>query len=103
LMAMRRGIGEYMGQYNAMKKAIGFNPDQAAAASNRFMTSLRSLSEAASMARDKIGSNLADGLAGSLDRLRRQILENFPKIDGRQGNLPPYPVGSEYQRLVGLS
>ncbi|HCI5472309.1 TPA: hypothetical protein NPM24_005245, partial [Klebsiella quasipneumoniae] len=82
LMAMRRGIGEYMGQYNAMKKAIGFNPDQAAAASNRFMTSLRSLSEAASMARDKIGSNLADGLAGSLDRLRRQILENFPKIEG---------------------
>ncbi|HDO6908210.1 TPA: hypothetical protein ACJI7E_002320 [Klebsiella pneumoniae] len=82
LMAMRRGIGEYMGQYNAMKKTIGFNPDQAAAASNRFMTSLRSLSEAASMARDKIGSNLADGLAGSLDRLRRQILENFPKIEG---------------------
>lgn len=28
LLAMRRGIGEYMGQYNAMKKAIGFNPDQ---------------------------------------------------------------------------
>ncbi|WP_214469149.1 hypothetical protein [Klebsiella pneumoniae] len=82
LMAMRRGIGEYMGQYNAMKKAIGFNPDQAAAASNRFMTSLRSLSEAASMARDKIGSNLADGLAGSLDRLRSQILDNFPKIEG---------------------
>lgn len=82
LMAMRRGVGEYMGQYNAMKKTIGFNPDQAAAASNRFMTSLRSLSEAASMARDKIGSNLADGLAGSLDRLRRQILDNFPKIEG---------------------
>lgn len=82
LMAMRRGIGEYMGQYNAMKKAIGFNPEQAAAASNRFMTSLRSLGEMAGMARDKIGSSLADGLTGSLDRLRRQILDNFPKIEG---------------------
>ncbi|WP_142970218.1 hypothetical protein [Enterococcus faecalis] len=82
LMAMRRGIGEYMGQYNAMKKAIGFNPEQAAAASNRFMTSLRSLGELAGMARDKIGSSLADGLTGSLDRLRRQILDNFPKIEG---------------------
>lgn len=82
LMAMRRGIGEYMGQYNAMKKAIGFNPEQAAAASNRFMTSLRSLGEMAGMARDKIGSSLADGLTGSLDRLRRQIMENFPKIEG---------------------
>ncbi|HBP8942263.1 lytic transglycosylase domain-containing protein [Escherichia coli] len=82
LMAMRRGIGEYMGQYNAMKKAIGFNPEQAAAASNRFMTSLRSLGEMAGMARDKIGSSLADGLTGSLDRLRRLVMENFPKIEG---------------------
>ena len=81
LMAMRRGIGEYMGQYNAMKKAIGFNPDQAAAASNRFMTSLWSFGEMAGMARDKIGSNLAGGLAGAIDNLRRQILDNFPKIE----------------------
>ncbi|WP_421595716.1 transglycosylase SLT domain-containing protein [Rahnella sp. PD4] len=81
LMAMRRGISEYMGQYNAMKSAIGFNPDQAAAASNRFMTSLRSLGEMAGMARDQIDSNLADGLAGSIDNLRKQILDNFPKIE----------------------
>ena len=81
LLAMRRGIGEYMGQYNAMKKAIGFNPDQAAAASNLFMTSLRSFGEMAGMARDKIGSNLAGGLAGAVDNLRRQILDNFPKIE----------------------
>lgn len=81
LMAMRRGIGEYMGQYNAMKKAIGFNPDQAAAASNRFMTSLHSFGEMAGMARDKIGSNLAGGLAGAIDNLHRQVLDNFPKIE----------------------
>lgn len=81
LLAMRRGIGEYMGQYNAMKKAIGFNPDQAAAASNKFMTSLWSFGEMAGMARDKIGSNLAGGLAGAIDNLRRQILDNFPKIE----------------------
>lgn len=81
LLAMRRGIGEYMGQYNSMKKAIGFNPDQAAAASNQFMTSLRSFGEMAGMARDKIGSNLAGGLAGAIDNLRRQILDNFPKIE----------------------
>jgi hypothetical protein len=36
----------------------------------------------AGMARDKIGSSLADGLTGALDRLRRQILDNFPKIEG---------------------
>ncbi len=81
LMAMRRGLNGYLGEYSAMKKAMGFNPDQAAVASNKFMTSLRSLGEMASMARDKIGSNLASGLAGSLDTLRRHILDNFPRIE----------------------
>lgn len=82
LMAMRRGIGQFTGEYTAMAKAIGYNADVAAVSSNKFMTSLRSFGLMAGMARDKIGSSLADGLAGSLDRLRRQILENFPKIEG---------------------
>ncbi|MFP4881510.1 hypothetical protein ACLFLT_06840 [Klebsiella pneumoniae] len=82
LMAMRRGIGQFSGEYTAMAKAIGYNADVAAVSSNKFMTSLRSFGLMAGMARDKIGSSLANGLAGSLDRLRRQILENFPKIEG---------------------
>lgn len=82
MMAMRRGIGQFSGEYTAMAKAIGYNADVAAVSSNKFMTSLRSFGLMAGMARDKIGSSLADGLAGSLDRLRRQILENFPKIEG---------------------
>lgn len=82
LMAMRRGMGQFSGEYTTMAKAIGYNADVAAVSSNKFMTSLRSFGLMAGMARDKIGSSLADGLAGSLDRLRRQILENFPKIEG---------------------
>lgn len=81
MMAMRRGVGDFSGQYSAMAKAIGFNADQAALSSNRFMTSLKSLGEMAWMARDKIGSNLADGLAGQIDNLRKKIIENFPKIE----------------------
>ncbi len=81
LMAMRRGVGGFSGQYSAMAKAIGFNADEAALSSNRFMTSLKSLGEMAGMARDKIGSNLADGLAGQIDNLRKKIIENFPKIE----------------------
>ncbi|HHV8663232.1 TPA: lytic transglycosylase domain-containing protein, partial [Escherichia coli] len=56
--------------------------DVAAVSSNKFMTSLRSFGLMAGMARDKIGSNLANGLAGSIDTLRRHILDNFPKIEG---------------------
>lgn len=82
LMAMRRGIGQFSSEYTAMAKAIGYNADVAAVSSNKFMTSLRSFGLMAGMARDKIGSNLANGLAGSIDTLRRQIMENFPKIEG---------------------
>ncbi|MCJ1205314.1 lytic transglycosylase catalytic [Escherichia coli] len=81
LMAMRRGVGQFSAQYSEMVKAIGFNADQAALSSNRFMTSLKSLGEMAGMARDKIGSNFADGLAGQIDNLRKKIIENFPKIE----------------------
>ncbi|HBB1405795.1 lytic transglycosylase catalytic [Escherichia coli] len=81
LMAMRRGVGQFSAQYSEMVKAIGFNADQAALSSNRFMTSLKSLGEMAGMARDKIGSNLADGLVGQIDNLRKKIIENFPKIE----------------------
>ncbi|HAB1161043.1 TPA_asm: lytic transglycosylase catalytic [Salmonella enterica subsp. enterica serovar Enteritidis] len=81
LMAMRRGLGGFSGQYSAMAKVIGFNADEAAKSSNRFMTSLREFGAMAGLARDKIGSNLAGGLAGSLDSLRRRILDNFPKIE----------------------
>ncbi|HAN2114556.1 TPA: transglycosylase SLT domain-containing protein [Escherichia coli] len=81
LMAMRRGVGGFSGHYSAMAKAIGFNADEAARSSNKFMTSLREFGAMAGMARDKIGSNLAGGLAGSLDTLRRHILDNFPRIE----------------------
>ena len=81
LLAMRRGMGQFSTQYTQMAKAIGFNADQAAVSSNRFMTSLRSFGQMAGLARDKIGSNLAEGLSGSIDTLRRQIVDNFPKIE----------------------
>lgn len=82
LMAMRRGVGEFSAQYSQMAKAIGYNADTAAVSSNKFMTSLRSFGEMAGMARDKIGSNLAEGLSGSIDNLRKLVLDNFPKIEG---------------------
>lgn len=80
LMAMRRGLGDFNAQYSQMAKAIGFNADAAAKSSNRFMTSIREFGLMAGLARDKIGSSLTDGLAGSIDRLRKQILDNFPTI-----------------------
>lgn len=81
LMAMRRGVGQFSAQYTQMAKAIGYNADVAAVSSNRFMTSLRDFGQMAGMARDKIGSDLAGGLAGSIDTLRKRAVDNFPRIE----------------------
>lgn len=81
LMAMRRGLGQFNAQYTQMAKAIGYNADAAAVSSNKFMTSLTAFGQMAGMVRDKIGSNLAEGLTGSLDNFRKLILDNFPKIE----------------------
>lgn len=81
LMAMRRGLGQFSSEYALTAKKIGFNADVAAKQSNRFMTSMRDLTMTFGQARDKIGSNLAGGLAGSIDSLRKQLLDNWPKIE----------------------
>lgn len=81
LMAMRRGMNGFTADYQSMLQKTGFNADKAAVQSNKFMTSMRGLTSLFGIMRDKIGSNLAGGLAGSLDSLWRRILDNFPKIE----------------------
>ncbi|EOV7029582.1 transglycosylase SLT domain-containing protein [Yersinia enterocolitica] len=81
LMAMRKGLGQFSSEYAVTARKIGFNADIAAKQSNRFMTSMRDLTMTLGQARDKIGSNLADGLAGNIDSLRKQLLDNWPKIE----------------------
>jgi len=81
LVAMQRDLGQFSDEYTAMAKAIGFNADQAAVQSNRFMTSLGDFGMMAGRARDKIGANLAGGLAGPIDNFRQQIIDSFPKME----------------------
>ncbi|HDL7836921.1 TPA: lytic transglycosylase domain-containing protein [Yersinia enterocolitica] len=81
LMAMRKGLGQFSSEYALTAKKIGFNAEVAAKQSNRFMTSMRNLTMTFGQARDKIGANLANGLAGDIDSLRKQLLDNWPKIE----------------------
>ncbi|MDV0368792.1 transglycosylase SLT domain-containing protein [Enterobacter chengduensis] len=81
LMAMRRGMNGFSADYQSMLQKTGFNADKAAEQSNKFMTSMRGLTSLFGIMRDKIGANLAGGLAGSIDSLRRRILDNFPRIE----------------------
>lgn len=82
LMAMQRGLGSFNADYQSMLQKTGFNAERAAAQSNQFMTSMRGLTGLFGILRDKIGSNLAGGLSGDIDNLRKNLLDNFPKIEG---------------------
>lgn len=46
------------------------------------MTSMRNFVSLLGILRDKVGSNLAGGLSGTLNNLSKQMLENWPKIEG---------------------
>jgi hypothetical protein len=81
LQSMRRGLGQFSSEYALTAKRIGFNAEDAAKKSNVFMTSMRNMTMTLGAASDKIGSNLAGGLAGSIDNLRKQLLDNWPKIE----------------------
>ncbi|WP_353616349.1 transglycosylase SLT domain-containing protein [Escherichia sp. ESNIH1] len=81
LMAMRRGLSGFSAEFQSMMQKTGFNADKAAIQSNKFMTSMRSFVSLLGILRDKVGSNLADGLSGTLDNLSKRMLENWPKIE----------------------
>ncbi|HAG2136726.1 TPA: lytic transglycosylase [Salmonella enterica] len=82
LMAWKNGLGGYMAEYQEMMKKAGFNAKEATENSNKFVTSMLQLTGVVDLLKDKIGSNLAGGLAGEIDILRKQLLDNFPKIEG---------------------
>ncbi|QBX80180.1 hypothetical protein [Citrobacter tructae] len=82
LMAMRRGISGFTAEYQSMMQKTGFDADKAAQQSNKFMTSMRQFVSLLGILRDKVGSNLAGGLSGTLNNLSKQMLENWPKIEG---------------------
>lgn len=82
LLAMRRGVQGFTSDYQGMLQATGFDSQKAAEQSNKFMTQMRGLTSLFGIMRDKIGGNLAGGLAGNLENFRKNILLNFPKIEG---------------------
>ncbi|HEJ7839677.1 TPA: lytic transglycosylase [Serratia marcescens] len=82
LLAMRRGVKGFTSDYQSMLQATGFDSQKAAEQSNKFITQMRGLANLFGIMRDKIGGNLAGGLAGNLESFRKNILLNFPKIEG---------------------
>ncbi|MBE0151503.1 lytic transglycosylase domain-containing protein [Serratia sp. PL7] len=81
ILAMRNGLGQYSTRYNEMAKAIGYNAEHSAHQANQFMTAIRDLTTQYGMAQNKIGGELAGGLAVEVERFRRGIIDHWPQIE----------------------
>ncbi|MFC0228683.1 lytic transglycosylase domain-containing protein [Serratia aquatilis] len=80
-LAMRNGLGQFSTQYSEMAKAIGYNAEYSAKQANQFMTAMRDITAQFGMAQNKIGGELAGGLAVEVEQFRRGIIDNWPKIE----------------------
>ena len=74
LMSMRHGMQGYINDYQRMVKITGFDAEKAAKQSNKYMVSLHVLLGLLGILKDKVGSNLAGGLAGNLDGVVKKHL-----------------------------
>ncbi|WP_193493035.1 hypothetical protein [Photorhabdus bodei] len=80
-MAMRRGIGQYVAEYQDMTKTIGYNPTKATQQSHQFIVRMNALDNLFGMIKEKIGADLAGGLTGRVESFQQTILLNFPRIE----------------------
>lgn len=81
LMAMRRGIGQYVAEYQDMTKTIGYNPTKATQQSHQFIARMNALDNLFGIIKEKIGADLAGGLAGRVESFQQTILLNFPRVE----------------------
>ncbi|MBC8950255.1 lytic transglycosylase catalytic [Xenorhabdus sp. TS4] len=81
LMAMRRGVGEYVSDYQMITKALGYDPEIAAKHANAFMTEFSRFGVVIRSAKEKVGGELARILTPSVEKFTKLILKHWPTIE----------------------
>ena len=81
LVRNRDELRVYREEYERTAKRVGLNTDEAAKASNRFMTALRGLQASATAVAEKISTSLLPVLTSYLNRIRDWIERNPEKIE----------------------
>lgn len=81
LVRSRDKLRVYREEYERTAKRVGLNTDEAAKASNRFMTALRGLQASATAVAEKIGTGLLPVLTTYLNRIRDWIERNPERIE----------------------
>ncbi|OKP02614.1 hypothetical protein [Xenorhabdus eapokensis] len=81
IMAMRRGVGEYVSDYQMIIKALGYDPEIAAKHANAFMTEFSRFGLVIRSAKEKTGGELARILTPSVEKFTKLILKHWPTIE----------------------
>ena len=81
LVRNRDELRVYREEYERTAKRVGLNTDEAAKASNRFMTALRGLQASATAVAEKISTSLLPVLTTYLNRIRDWIERNPERIE----------------------
>lgn len=77
----RKNIKQFAKEYQEMLKITDYDSNKTAIQSNKFMSRFRSINSLLDILKDKIGGNLAEGLTGKLEKFKKFIVNNFPKIE----------------------
>ncbi|WP_373328297.1 hypothetical protein [Cronobacter turicensis] len=80
LNAMRQGLSGYLQDYRKMASQVGFDAGAFAPAGHRYMTAVNGLTTVQNIVTQKIGGDLAAGLAGPLEKLLGKVMDNLPQI-----------------------
>lgn len=76
LMVLRRGVGQFTAEYEAMAKRMGVSSKEASEAGNAFMTSWRGLTTVFDLLQQKVEQTLGRSLGADMARFKNFIIDN---------------------------
>ncbi|EKC6206057.1 hypothetical protein CDU00_06005 [Cronobacter sakazakii] len=80
LNAMRHGFSGYLQDYRKAASQAGFDASGSALSGHRYITAVNGLTTVQNIVTQKVGGELAAGLAGPLEKLLGKVTDNLPQI-----------------------
>lgn len=81
LVAMQRGLGKFIGDYNQLSDSLGVNMTQAVSGADHFMTARRKFDEVVELLQTNSSSRLNNGLGEIFDNFTKKLTDNAPDVE----------------------
>ncbi len=80
MLAMRRGMGDYLSTYDAILKKVGVNEENAAKAAHGFMVQFRNATALMQVFSDRVLELVAGKAGDYINKFTKAVTDNFDKI-----------------------